>query len=235
MPIRPWRALALTSLALACSARPPATAPDQVAASPGSTVALAPTALADTGATTVIALEGTAARPPADAAGSSTPATSATAGRSTATAAGATGIAAALPPPIAGPPATPLEVAEAQALTPGSGTPLLPADATPVDPAATFRVVLKGRLPDARLSLLEGDAMVPSAGAREAGLATTLSLQPTAPLRPGSRYRLRVDGATRREITAADGSRRAPVEWVLQATGEPPADRSRAKPKKKAR
>jgi len=184
MPIRPWRALALTSLVLACSARPPATAPDQVATSPGSTVALAPTALASTGATTAISLEGIAARPPADAGGTST---AATAGSSTATTAGATGITAALPPPIASPPATPLEVAEAQALTPGSGTPLLPTDVTLVDPAATFRVVLKGRLPDARLSLLEGDAMVPSAGAREAGPTTSLSLQPAAPLRPGGR------------------------------------------------
>jgi cytoskeletal protein RodZ len=133
-------------------------------------------------------------------------------------------------------PARPLEVGEAQALIPGAATPLAAADVTVVDPTASFRVVLKGRYPEARLSLLDGaDALVPSAGAREAGPATTLSLQPSAPLRPGSRYRLRVDGANRREIPAEDGTLRQGVDWNLQAAGDPPAERSSAKGKKKPR
>jgi hypothetical protein len=93
-------------------------------------------------------------------------------------------------------------------------------------------VVLKGTYLDARLSLLDGgDAMAPSAGAREAGPTTTVTLQPAAPLKPGSTYRLRVDGATTRELKAADGSARAPVEFPVLVAGEPPPE-PRAKTKR---
>jgi hypothetical protein len=101
-----------------------------------------------------------------------------------------------------------------------------------VDPGATFRVLLKGTYREARLSLLDaGDAMQPSAGAREAGPVTTVTLQPAAPLKPGASYRLRVDGATARELRSTDGATRAPVEFSIMAAGEPPPE-TRAKPKK---
>jgi hypothetical protein len=96
-------------------------------------------------------------------------------------------------------------------------------------------VVLKGTFPEARLSLLDGaDAMQPSAGAREAGPNTTVTLQPAAPLRPGSTFRLRVDGATTRELKAADGTVRAPVELPVLVAGEaPPEPKVKAKKQRK--
>jgi hypothetical protein len=101
-----------------------------------------------------------------------------------------------------------------------------------VDPGATFRVLLKGTFREARLSLLDAaDAMQPSAGAREAGPITTVTLQPTAPLKPGAGYRLRIDGATTRELKSTDGATRTPVEYSILAAGEPSPE-SRAKPKK---
>ncbi len=138
------------------------------------------------------------------------------------------------PGPVASPPVAspPVEVLEAQALIPGATTPLESGVQVTVDPGATFRVRLKGTYPDARLSLLDaGDDMVPSAGAREAGATTTVTLQPSSPLKPGGGYRLRVDGATTRELQAADGTARAPVEFSILAAGEPPAA-PRAKLKK---
>jgi hypothetical protein len=142
------------------------------------------------------------------------------------------------PTPTAPPPPLdplPVEVLEAQALIPGAGTALKTGEQTTVDPGSTFRIVLKGTFAEARLSLLDGaDAMQPAAGAREAGPTTTVTLQPAAPLRPGGAYRLRVDGATTRELRAADGSVRAPVELHLLAAGEPPPE-PRARPKKPKR
>ena len=90
----------------------------------------------------------------------------------------------------------------------------------------------------ARLSLLDpGDAMVASGGAREvAGAVTTVTLQPAAPLKPGASYRLRVDGATTREVRAADGTSRAPVEFPLLITGEAqPEPKPKARPRRKQR
>jgi hypothetical protein len=136
------------------------------------------------------------------------------------------------PPP---PPAPPVELVEAQALIPGAATPLKTGEQITVDPGATFRVVLKGTYPEARLSLLDGaDGMLPSAGAREAGPATTVTLQPAAPLKPGTSYRLRVDGATTRELKAADGTVRGPVDLPILAAGEPPQEpKAKAKKPKK--
>ena len=139
----------------------------------------------------------------------------------------------AAPPPASPPP--PVELVEAQALVPGAATALRPGEQITVDPGATFRVVLKGTFPEARLSLLDGaDAMLPSAGGREAGPSTTVTLQPAAPLRPGAAYRLRLDGATTRELKAADGTLRAPVELPILAAGEPPPEpKAKAKRPKK--
>jgi hypothetical protein len=125
---------------------------------------------------------------------------------------------AARPAPLASPP---VELVEAVALVPGASTALLSTEVTTVDPNATFRVVLRGTAVDVRLVLLDSaDAMASSAGARESGPRTTLTLQPATPLRPGTRYRLRVDGATAREVRLADGTTRAPVDLELLVAGE---------------
>jgi len=98
---------------------------------------------------------------------------------------------------------------------------------TAVEPRAIFRVELQVPLADARLSLLDaGDALVASAGTREIGAATILTLTPAVALPAGARYRLRVDGAASRELQAADGRRFAPVEWPVVVAGEPPAKKS---------
>ncbi len=133
-----------------------------------------------------------------------------------------------LPAPVAAPP---IQVLEAQALIQGASTALQVGELATIDPPATFRVRLRGPWPDARLSLLDpGDAMVASAGAREVSTDTTVTLQPAAPLKPATHYRLRVDGATTRELKAADGTSRAPVEFPLLITGDPaPEPKSRSK------
>lgn len=129
------------------------------------------------------------------------------------------------PRPATTPPAPLVEVLEAQALVPGAATPLRSGEQVTVDPGATFRITLKGTYPGARLALLDGaDAMVAGAGAREAGTTTTVTFQPAAPLKPGSSYRLRIDGATTRELQAADGTARGPVEFAVLAAGEPPPE-----------
>jgi hypothetical protein len=119
------------------------------------------------------------------------------------------------PPPVAE-----LRGAVALAAVGPASTPLVAGSETAVDPRSSFRVELPLSLPDARLSLLDGgDAMVASSGSREAGPATVLALTPAAPLAPGARFRLRVDGAATRELQAADGSRFAPLEWSVVVAG----------------
>jgi hypothetical protein len=116
----------------------------------------------------------------------------------------------------------------------GAAEPLSLAGPISVDPGATFRVVLRGRFTDARLSLLDAaDAMVPGAGGREAATDTTVTFEPATPLRPAASYRLRVDGAASRELHAEDGSPRAPVELLVVAAGTAPEPRS--KPRQKSR
>jgi hypothetical protein len=125
-------------------------------------------------------------------------------------------------------------VSEAVAVIVGAAEPLHLGEPTPVDPGATFRVVLLGRFPDARLSLLDPvGAMVSGFGGREAGGITTVTFQPAAPLRPGTTYRLRVDGAATRELHRADGVTRGPVELRILAAGAPQDPRPRPKPKKR--
>jgi len=131
-------------------------------------------------------------------------------------------------------PPPPVTVAEAVAVIVGAAEPLSLGGPVTVDPGATFRVVLRGRFADARLSLLDAaDAMVPGAGGREAATDTTITFEPAAPLKPAATYRLRVDGAATRELHADDGSPRAPVELQLVAAGAPPEPK--AKPRQKTR
>ncbi len=210
---------ALTAALLACSpsappapAQPPA--PPATSAPPPAAAEAAPPAAT---AGTTSSAPATAVPPPGPTAGTSAGVPpEATAGTTTA---------ARLAAPVSAPP---VEVLEAQALIPGAATPLRQGEQITVDPGATFRVVLKGTYPAARLSLLDGaDAMLAGAGGREAGPSTTVTFQPAAPLKPGSAYRLRVDGATTREVVASDGTARAPVELGVLAAGEPPPEPQR--------
>jgi hypothetical protein len=121
------------------------------------------------------------------------------------------------PPPVVELPGT-----VALATSGSARTPLVAGSETAVDPTSSFRVELPLPLPDARLLLLDGgDALVASTGSREVGPATVLALTPAAALAAGARLRLRVDGATTRELQAADGRRFAPVEWPVVVAGAP--------------
>lgn len=140
------------------------------------------------------------------------------------------------PPP---PPAAPERaVKEALAVPPGEGAtaaPLSPDGETVVDPASSFRVVLAGTCRDARLLLLDGSGAALPAGERaEVGDTTVLSLTPGAPLLPGSRYQLRLDGAVGRELHLSDHAY-PPSRYALRAAGDPPPPPPRAVPKKKRR
>jgi len=119
------------------------------------------------------------------------------------------------------PPILELKGTAALAVVGAALTPLDVGGETSVHPRATFRVELPPALADARLSLLDAsDAMLPSSGTREVGLATVLTLSPTVALPPGARLRLRVDGAATRELHAADGRRFGPLEWQVVVAGE---------------
>lgn len=225
-PVKPALAAALAALALlaACQEPPrpasptPAPAPPpeaQAAPVAGAAAPVAPGLLAGPNGAPAAAADPTAAPPPQ-------------ATGNTGAAPAPADPAARLPAPVA---AAPVPVLDAQALIQGASTALLPGELATVDPGATFRVRLRGAWQDARLSLLEpGDAMVAASGAREVATDTTVTLQPAAPLKPATHYRLRVDGATTRELQAADGTRRAPVEFPLLITGDPaPEPKSRTK------
>ncbi len=114
-----------------------------------------------------------------------------------------------------------------------AATPLVATAETAVEPGAGFRVELPQAMADARLSLLDaGDAMVPATGTREVGQATLLTLRPAVALLPGARLRLRVDGATTRELHDTDGRRFAPQEWPVLVAGDPEPSKA---PARKAR
>lgn len=185
--------------------------------------AAAPPAGPSAGATADVA----SPAPPAGPGGADQPPPSATAGATSSapgdpSAASATAGGARLAAPVDAPT---VEVLEALALIPGASTTLRGGEQITVDPGATFRVVLKGSYPEARLSLLDGgDAMVAGAGAREVGTQTTVTFQPDAPLKPAGAYRLRVDGATTRELRDAAGAARAPAEFPVLVAGEPPPE-----------
>jgi hypothetical protein len=138
-------------------------------------------------------------------------------------------------PPAAQSPAAPASIPITRAVAEGSAGPsaLSAAAETLVDPASAFQVEVTGRLEDARLVLLDGaDAHVPATSTRELGASTRLTLAPASPLVPGSRYVLRVEGASKREVR--DGERSyAPSSFALLAAGTPPPPESKKKPKSK--
>jgi hypothetical protein len=130
-------------------------------------------------------------------------------------------------------------VREAAAVEPGGrATALAPGGETLVDPAVTFRVVLGAPSQDARLVLLDGrDALVPASGAQEVGGSTRLTLSPAAPLAPGARYTLRIEGAVSRELHGGDGKAYTPLALSMRTSGQPapPEPKEKAKPKAKAK
>jgi len=113
---------------------------------------------------------------------------------------------------------------------------LAPGSEAVVDPGATFELELSARSPDARLTLVDArDDVVPSTGARELATDTRLTVVPGAPLVPGSRYALRLDGAVERELHDAGGRAYSPLTLPILVAGTPPPPEQRAKPKRKRR
>jgi hypothetical protein len=141
----------------------------------------------------------------------------------------------AIPPTPPAPAPAGSVVREATALQPGdTAAALAPDRETAVDPSATFRVVLSGRSRDARLALHDAaDAAVPSSAAVEVGETTVLTLAPAAPLVPGSRYQLRLDGAVTRDLHMGDRAF-TPAVYAVRAAGEPPPP-ARPPPRKRPR
>ncbi len=131
----------------------------------------------------------------------------------------------------AAPPVAALPLLSAEAVFPDrSALPLARNGVTTVAPSARFRVEVTARLADGRLSLLDAqDAMVPADGTTEAGATTRFTLTPAVPLRSGSSYTLRLDGAEGRLVGAEDGRSFEPVSLTLRVSGEPPAPARRAK------
>ncbi len=131
----------------------------------------------------------------------------------------------------------PAPLSAAEALDPSGGrVGLSPGAEAIIDPASTFRVVLPGRSDDARLSLVDGaDALVPATSAREVGETTVLTVAPTRPLTPASRYLLRVDGVRGRDLHDAAGRSAGPVELPMVVAGSPPEPARKAVRRKRGR
>ncbi len=137
------------------------------------------------------------------------------------------------PPP---PPPPPPPVRSAVALEPSGTTPLAAGGETVVDPASTFEIELVPRLADARIVLVDAaDAHVAAKDVRELAATTRLTLAPEAPLVPGSRYVLRADGASQREMHDADGHPFAPVGFAILVAGTPPPPAPKRPPKRRHR
>jgi hypothetical protein len=121
------------------------------------------------------------------------------------------------------------------AIEPAGPAPLARDAETVVDPASSFEMELPARLEDARLVLLDSaEAHVAARSTREVGGSTRLTLAPSSPLVPGSRYVLRVEGAATREVR--DGDRAyAPLSFPLLAAGTPPPPEPKRKAKRRKR
>jgi hypothetical protein len=123
-------------------------------------------------------------------------------------------------------------IREAIAVDPQGPIPLSLEEETVVDPATVFRVELAAEISDGRILLLDAaDAIVPASGTREVGATTRFTLKPAAPLVPGSRYVLRLDGARTRELKDMAGTALAPVSLRVLVAGEPPKPEPKPAPK----
>jgi hypothetical protein len=113
---------------------------------------------------------------------------------------------------------------------------LTPGTEVVVDPRATFELELAARVPDARLVLLDAkEDFVPASSTREIGASTRLTLAPAVPLVPGSRYALRLDGASERDLHDDAGRAFAPISLPLLAAGTPPPPEAQTTAKRKKR
>ena len=142
----------------------------------------------------------------------------------------AVAVAAASPPETGAPapgPAAPASilplVRAAAAVEPAGPAPLAHDGEAVVDPGASFEIELGAVVPDVRLVLLDAqDAHVAAESARELGRTTRLTLVPAAPLSPGSRYVLRLEGLAARDLRDADDRAYAPQAFALLVAGTPP-------------
>ena len=220
--LRPARAVALAvAILAACGERAPTpAAPSAPAAAPPGAPAPSGPSPAMVPATEPAATPGAARLAPAPGTG---PAGPAAAGQETA---GAPAAAPAGPSPVAS------VLGEVVAVEPGgSPLPLAATDETVIDPGARFRVVLKVVSDDARLLLLDAnDAVVAGEGAHELGQSTKLTFAPSAPLVPGRRYTLRIDGASTRELHGPPGTAFTPASFKVLVAGTPPPPEPKEKP-----
>jgi hypothetical protein len=121
-------------------------------------------------------------------------------------------------------------VAEREVALAGEAAPL-------VDPAVSFRVEVGVPLADGRLTLRdEQDAMVPAAGSTEVGASwTRYRLTPEVPLRPGSTYRLLLDGSSTHSPHDAAGRAFRPLALTVRTAGERPATPPKTRARARAR
>lgn len=163
------------------------------------------------------------------------------------------GPAAPAPPPAAPPASPPAPAAGAaahEALTPVplvGATALLAGDSVAVAlgrdgeslvaPEASFRVDVAAAVAEARLALYDAqDVLVAGAEQAEVGTGSTrLLFTPARPLRPGSRYTLRLEGAATRELVTLGGQRHRGHAFAIRTSGEPPADPAPGAGKRKRR
>ncbi len=141
------------------------------------------------------------------------------------------------PSPPTSPPPAALPISAAVVKTAAGEEPLSRDGVTMIEPGAAFRVEVAVHLTDGRLSIHdEQDAMVASSGTTEVGDTwTRYELAPDEPLRPGSSYALRLDGAQAREAHDPAGKAYAPAVLKLRTTGvhPPPPPTAKAKAKVK--
>jgi hypothetical protein len=134
--------------------------------------------------------------------------------------------------PTSTPSPSPLPISAAVAKAGAAEQPIVRDGVTTIDPASAFRVEVAAHLVDGRLSIHdEQDAMVASSGTTEVGETwTRFEITPDEPLRPGSSFALRVDGAAEREAHDRSGKPYAPAVMKLKTTGERPPPQKAQKP-----
>jgi hypothetical protein len=127
------------------------------------------------------------------------------------------------PAPAPAAPASILPLVRSAAAVETAGpAPLVSDGEAVVDPAASFEIELGAAVPEVRLVLLDAqDAHVAAESARELGATTRLTLVPAAPLAPGARYVLRIEGLSTRDLRDAEDRAYAPHSFALLVAGTP--------------